>query len=417
MPQTYEVLTTLLGDDYFTEPAVPILDEHVLTDARGQNEMLVDAAFLAEIAANNNARVEQTGDPTPLIVGHTEDHAGKSEKPVVGYATNFRVQPFFESGRQALFADFHVPKEKQQILKDYPRRSVELWPKKREIDPISLLGGTTPERDLGILRFERGRDDDSISIPFQRECYAMADDKKTDDVKDAEKSETSGNREISSKLDKLLQLLEPLAELMADALGGDPEGGEKPKGDEKPKADDKAAKPAAKGDEMADEDDDLLGPADADEQMQMPPKDKEAAEYHDSPVKFGESYLPRVTKMSRQPIPDEVVKLQRRAEKLERENAEIKLQYARLDAEKTVADLEKNEGIVFATRQEDVEMIARLSGEAKKHFVENTIKKNYARDLTKVKDVTQYAREDQPEKQLTMDDIQKEIAAQYAAKK
>lgn len=413
MPQTYEVLTTLLGDDYFTEPGVPILDEHVLTDSRGQNEMLVDAAFLAEIAANNNARVEQTGDPTPLIVGHTEDHAGKSEKPVVGYATNFRVQPFFDSGRQAIYADFHVPKERQQILRDYPRRSVELWPKKREIDPISLLGGTTPERDLGILRFERGRtDDDSISIPFQRECYAMADDKKTDDVKDAEKSETAGNREISSKLDKLLQLLEPLAELMADAMGGDQGDAKPPMDDAKAKGD--ATKKPADAEPPMDDEDDLLGPADADESM--PPKDKESAEYHDTPVKFGESYLPRVTKMSRQPIPDEVVKLQRRAEKLEKENAEIKLQYARLDAEKTVADLEKNEGIVFATRNEDVEMIARLSGEAKKHFIESTIKKNYARDLTRVKDVTQYARDAEPAKQPTMEDIQKEIAAQYAKK-
>lgn len=406
MSLTYDVLSKLLGDDYVTEPAVPILDEHVLTDSRGENEMMVDAAFLAEVAANNNARVEQTGDPTPLIVGHTEDHPGRDEKPVVGYATNFRVEPFFETGRQALFADFHVPKAKQSILKEYPRRSVELWPKKREVDPISLLGGTTPERDLSILRFRRGRDDDSISIPFQRECYAMADEKKTDDVKSAEKSETSGNREISSKLDKLLQLLEPLAEMLSEAM--QPPADAKDADKTPPAAADEEPK---KGDKPPADDDDLLGPADADEQT--PPPDKEGAEYHDTPVKFGETYLPRVTKMSRQPIDDAVVKLQRQTKQLEKENAELKLLYARANAEKTVKELEDRDGIVFATREADIEMIARLSGDAKKHFVEETIKKNYARDLTKVEDLARYSREAIDKPQKTMKDVQAEIDAAW----
>ena len=98
----------------------------------------------------------RTGDATPLVIGHTTD--GKSEKSqpeIVGFATNFTVGPLFNTGRQAIFADFHVLKDKVELANQYPRRSVELWPKRWEIDPISLLGATTPERDLGILQLQR----------------------------------------------------------------------------------------------------------------------------------------------------------------------------------------------------------------------------------------------------------------------
>ena len=129
---------------------VPVLDEHELTDEQGRPEGFVDAKILQEIAENNNRRIAETGDAAPLIVGHTEDGVNAKERPVVGFAINYRVRPF-KQGRQAIYCDFAVRRKYANVLEDYPRRSVELWLSKRELDPIALLGGSTPERNLGVI--------------------------------------------------------------------------------------------------------------------------------------------------------------------------------------------------------------------------------------------------------------------------
>lgn len=136
-------------------PDVPLLDEHEITGTDGKPEAIVDRNVLEEIAANNNRRVFETGDPATLILGHTSDDPRAPEKPSKGFAVNYRVKPFKRSddGRlvYAIHADIKVRPQNAHILEEYPRRSVELWLSKREIDPIALLGGTTPERDLSVL--------------------------------------------------------------------------------------------------------------------------------------------------------------------------------------------------------------------------------------------------------------------------
>lgn len=131
-------------------PNIPVLDEHELLDDKGRPSGYVDASILGEIAENNNRRVHETGDPAPLIIGHTSDDPRAPERPVVGYAINYRVAPF-KNGRAAIFVDYAVRKKYSNVIDDFPRRSVELWLNKRELDPIALLGGTTPERDLGVI--------------------------------------------------------------------------------------------------------------------------------------------------------------------------------------------------------------------------------------------------------------------------
>jgi hypothetical protein len=131
-------------------PNIPVLDEHELTDDKGSSTGYVDSRILQEIANNNNRRIHETGDPAPLIVGHTSDNPQAPERPVVGYAINYRVRPF-RNGRSAIFVDYAVRRKYANVVEDFPRRSVELWLNKRELDPIALLGGTTPERDLGVL--------------------------------------------------------------------------------------------------------------------------------------------------------------------------------------------------------------------------------------------------------------------------
>jgi hypothetical protein len=141
---------------WLTKRAVPILDEHVLRDDEGQVITEVDEARLQEIAKKNNQRVAQTGDLTPIVIGHTKDDTAEEQQPeIVGYACNFRVAPFRKTGRKALVADFKFMASKKALVNKYPRRSVELWLSDWKIDPIALLGATTPERDLGLLQLSR----------------------------------------------------------------------------------------------------------------------------------------------------------------------------------------------------------------------------------------------------------------------
>jgi len=398
------------NDDFVTVASVPILDEHVLTARDGDVEAVVDAAFLEDVADNCNGRFAATGDAVPLVIGHTVPDAPESEQPpIVGYATNFRVGDFNDTGRQAIYCDFHVRRERESALRDYPRRSVELWVRKREIDPISLLGATTPERDLGILRYSRT---DTDPFHYARECPPMqkptkyaADD--ADAIKDAEKNESSGMREVSSKLDKLMEMLAPLLQVLNEGEGGEEAADED--------ADSGVGEGAADGDEADAEaeggygDDDLLGPdggedadvaAEAETQPKPQPEGdgekKEAAKFRDNPVRFGSAggnstYLPQVTKMQRKD--DDVVKLQRQIDSQSRQYEDLKLKYARSEADKLVRGLE-DEGYQFADRSEDVEMLARLDEKMQQKFVEK-IKKNYRRESVAIGtgDLHRYSRE------------------------
>lgn len=143
--------------DYITKHNVPILDEHVIYDEDGKELATIDEARLKHIAQKANGRVEDTGDEVPIIIGHTKDDTEEDKQPeIVGYATNFKVQKFFKTGKKAITATFKFFKRYLNKIKKYPRRSIELWLDEWKIDPISLLGATTPERDLGLLRFQKG---------------------------------------------------------------------------------------------------------------------------------------------------------------------------------------------------------------------------------------------------------------------
>jgi hypothetical protein len=142
---------------YIDKRGVPILDEHVLKDDEGGEILKVDKARLEEIARRNNKRISETGDLTPFVIGHTDDDAPEDEQPeIVGYATRFYVAPFRKTGRYALHADAKFMAGKKNLINKFPRRSVELWLDDWKIDPIALLGATTPERDLGLLQLGRG---------------------------------------------------------------------------------------------------------------------------------------------------------------------------------------------------------------------------------------------------------------------
>ncbi len=133
---------------WVTLPNVPLLDEHEMTDEAGRPVARVDKPVLEQIANNNNHRIVQTGDPATLILGHTSDDPRAEEKPAKGFVVNYRVLPFKRDPNTgqvvyAIHGDFKVRPQNAHLLEEYPRRSVELWWNKKELDPIALLGGTS----------------------------------------------------------------------------------------------------------------------------------------------------------------------------------------------------------------------------------------------------------------------------------
>lgn len=141
---------------WVTVPGVPLLDEHQMTNADGKTVATVDRKVLEEIAANNNRRVRETGDPATLILGHTSDDPRAPEKPAQGFVVNYRVAPFKRDPKSgavtyAIHGDYKLRPKNADLVEKYPRRSVELWWHKKELDPIAMLGGSAPERDLSVV--------------------------------------------------------------------------------------------------------------------------------------------------------------------------------------------------------------------------------------------------------------------------
>ena len=142
------------GEEFVVYPAVPIFDEH-----EGEDGTVYDREVLAHIAQNNNDRIEDTDDLCPIVGWHTpqeDDYDPDKDPPIIGWAENFRVEDFGNKRpRGCIFCTFKIYKKFHDYFKSHPRRSVEIWPeddpKQRYIDPIAVLAGVTPKRDLGYL--------------------------------------------------------------------------------------------------------------------------------------------------------------------------------------------------------------------------------------------------------------------------
>lgn len=156
----------------------PILDEHTLTDDDGNPVIELTESHLRAIAARNNRRMRNTGDIIPVVIGHTKDEEEEPKQPpIVGWASHLTVKPFGRTGKKAIYAKFRVPRNKVHLVNKYPRRSIELWLSDWKIDPISLLGATTPERDLGLLQFSadgRRKYRRTLSTPMEHESLVNA---------------------------------------------------------------------------------------------------------------------------------------------------------------------------------------------------------------------------------------------------
>lgn len=223
---------------YTLIPRVAVLDETTLpVPKRGGEEgeyefFQVDGPFLEKVAFNGNRRESDTGDMTPIVIGrHTKKGAAETSQPeIVGWARNWSTGKLGNTTRTAAFADFWIKNEDVERVRKYPRRSAEIWRGRAEIDPIALLGATTPERDLGLLPIALHRHpDQEISATFycDRGFDMPTEMKPGQDVKDegSKQSATPSLSDLTQSLNKLAAMLgdmnAKLDKLTSGGVGGD----------------------------------------------------------------------------------------------------------------------------------------------------------------------------------------------------
>lgn len=229
--------TPLDPRDYVVVPSVFVLDEFVMSDDKGRPVANVDKQFLEDIAKNMLGRKARTGDLCPIVIGHTaDDTTGSAEAagpPLVGYADNWQVIPFFDTGKFGLAVDVWVLKNEVDRVRRFPRRSSEVWVEAREIDPISFLGATTPCRDLGLLKLSRNVTGTLVALcAAEGDIFAareplklnrettMPDLPKTDKPADSADPKQGGDyKELLGKIDALAASVAKLESALA-GMGG-----------------------------------------------------------------------------------------------------------------------------------------------------------------------------------------------------
>lgn len=415
---------------WVTQQSVPLLDEHEMSNEKGEPVATVDRYALQEIARNNNKRVFETGDPATIILGHTSDDPRAAEKPAKGFAVNYKVKPFKrdEAGRlvYAIHADLKARPKHAHVLEDYPRRSVELWWHKKELDPIALLGGTTPERDLGVvirkcrldhiamlggtaperslgmtIKYDRKhRPNTVIRYEMMEDCnmaarpktYEAAPENDDDDI--GAESDPVVAKVLQSKAFRTMQ--SDLQEIKDALLGPGGEGGGEPGMG--------GAPGGGMGGEMPPEDDGMGG---GEPGMGgsggARPEEEERFMHGEHPVQFEDEEEPedeeempvrnaagggypgpmntripseRGNRYSRNGKPQQspqVVRLERRLKLVEGLNKQSVMKLARKEAEELVASLENNDGITFGdtpqqaaeSRAQHVEMLSLMDDQSR----------------------------------------------------
>lgn len=148
--------------EYIESPDHVVWAEHVgdgPPDAEGNpTQERYDRDKLVAIINRNNHRIKDTADFAPISDGHTPERdelmAGAKEPELLGYAGNFRLGKIGNvNPRYAILCDEYHRKDRADVLKAKPRRSVEVWLKQnvkdRYLDPIAALGTITPRLDMG----------------------------------------------------------------------------------------------------------------------------------------------------------------------------------------------------------------------------------------------------------------------------
>ncbi len=141
-------------------PEFDLIDECSFFDKKTKQQVNLDRKRLEKIADSHNENIESRGAAPVVCLGHTKDDAPESEQPpATGVTTRHTVKAYKpdKSGKVkfALWAKPWARQEHVETFRQNNQRSVELWLDPDAINPIALLGSTTPRRDLGLHLFSR----------------------------------------------------------------------------------------------------------------------------------------------------------------------------------------------------------------------------------------------------------------------
>lgn len=157
--------------DYELVRDIVIFDEHSEFDDAGKLVRRFDKEKLGKIVHKCNERMRKTGDLSPIGPGHTSSKAPELlQPPIFGYAADMYIGTYGPENKLGIKAKFYMKRQVEipdpakpgqiktisgrEALKEFPRRSIELWYGDDLIDWVALLK-RTPERDLGLTAYQK----------------------------------------------------------------------------------------------------------------------------------------------------------------------------------------------------------------------------------------------------------------------
>lgn len=365
----------------------------------------IDEAWLAE-TLERMQHLEATGNVCPLVLGHVKQNEkgrADSETPEVGLARNWRKSDLPHLG-PVILADYWIERDKLSDVREHCGRlvrwSAELWRNQKEIDPIALLGPTTPWRRLGTIQLSRGEGETPITCNRFSGGFTMPDEKKDD--KDTS-TKTLGYETLTKEV---AELKEGLAKIMS-LLSPQAAPGAAPAPTGAPEAAPEAAPAGAEPEELSDEELEKLiaelekGGGEKKDAPQKPDEAPVQASYaQPGPTNAGPKQMSREES-------DELVKLREEVAVLQLSREFDRLEKAGLqwtDAE---------------DRQADLDFAKSLPANARKTFI-SRIEKKYAQAPVgnrPLEAVLQAARPQNEGKQTLTDDLKTKIVAHATTNK
>ncbi|AGA26037.1 hypothetical protein Sinac_1659 [Singulisphaera acidiphila DSM 18658] len=92
-----------------------------------------------------------------VFIGHSDPKLPEIEQPpLAGFMRNYRMGVYGD-GKPVILADLYIKREFQDLVSEFPRRSVEIFRKTTPhgfIDSLALLK-RAPERDLGLVTYSK----------------------------------------------------------------------------------------------------------------------------------------------------------------------------------------------------------------------------------------------------------------------
>ena len=193
---------------YKVDHDIAVLDEHQPgPDGEGNPRPYIGYSELKAVVDEANERIADTGDYVAINIGHTSDDPNAKPQPAVGFAGPFRLQKIgVKHPRWAIVADqWAIKKQYEREADGFPRRSVELWFSKKTgrpvmMDPISLLGATTPERALGLKLSAKSSRGDLVCERYEMGNKAKEKEPSAaNNAKPAEAKPAEGNQPAEAK--------------------------------------------------------------------------------------------------------------------------------------------------------------------------------------------------------------------------